>query len=103
MSCPHCCDDGTKCTACSSGLKPALKKLKYVPDIDDTIYFPEDVNILRKALNRRGYDAEDLDIQLAWQHYSDEFHRAMWLSLSDSAGGYEADLILKHNILEADD
>lgn len=47
----------------------------------NTIEFPEDVNRIRVILNNRGYDAHPLDIQSAWEEYSEDRYCASWIIL----------------------
>lgn len=58
-----------------SDVVPAMKMLVRP---NQEVRFPEDIQSLRSALNKLGYDASDRDIAWAWRNHSDE-RCAQWL------------------------
>lgn len=49
---------------------------------EEEVWYPDDIARIKKILNDRGYDASDMDIQLAWEEYSDKLC-ASWLILPE--------------------
>lgn len=56
----------------------------------EPIRYPDDVAVLRKALNERGYDASDEDIAWAYSEWCEEWCCGDWISVDGKP------LLLRH-------
>ena len=68
---------------------------RLIRPVDPTkIKYPDDVAILRAAINRENVDASDVDIQEAYQQWSEATYSAGWVAVDDATTATFVDAVM---------